>query len=220
MHVFNMHRLCRPACHTCVNMHRLCQPGCRTCVNMYGLCQPGCRTCVNMHRLCQPGAVLASADRASFWKKNRPPEHGEISSKKGHPDRFRAIPDQVPERCFFQGYRLCRPDAQNTEKHVYSIRRIAQNTEQHVYSIRRIAQNTEKHVYSIRRIAQNTVKTQSGTAPWRPATNGAWPPGREETLRNHRKSSWKTLGGIWETSGSISKVSGTGYSVLGIRYKL
>ncbi len=104
-------------------------------------------------------AVLAPpADRASFWEKNRPPEHGEISSKKGHPDRFRAIPDQVPKKCFFQGYRLCRPDAQNAGKHVYSIRRIAQNTEKHVYSIRRIAQNAGKHVYSIRRIGQNTEK--------------------------------------------------------------
>jgi len=106
-----------------------------------------------------PGAVLGPpAGRANFWKKNRPPEHGEISSKKGHPDRFRAIPDQVPEKCFFQGYRLCRPDAQNAGKHVYSIRRIAQNTEKHVYSIRRIAQNAGKHMYSIRRIAQNAEK--------------------------------------------------------------
>jgi hypothetical protein len=81
-----------------------------------------------------------------------------MHTKKGHPDRFRAIPDQVPEKCFFQGYRLCRPDAQNAGKHVYSIRRIAQNTEKHVYSIRRIAQNAGKHVYSIRRIGQNTEK--------------------------------------------------------------
>ena len=113
------------------------------------------RNTTKMH----PGAVLGPpAGRANFWKKNRPPEHGEISSEKGHPDRFRAIPDQVPEKCFFQGYRLCRPDAQNAGKHVYSIRRIAQNTEKHVYSIRRIAQNAGKHMYSIRRIAQNAEK--------------------------------------------------------------
>ena len=98
------------------------------------------RNTTKMH----PGAVLGPpAGRANFWKKNRPPEHGEISSKKGHPDRFRAIPDQVPEKCFFQGYRLWCPDAQNAGKHVYSIRRIAQNTEKHVYSIRRIGQNTK-----------------------------------------------------------------------------
>ena len=41
----------------------------------------------------------------------------------------------------------------HTEKHVFCI---AENTEKHVYSIRRIAQNTEKQAYSIRRIAQNT----------------------------------------------------------------
>ena len=29
----------------------------------------------------------------------------------------------------------------------------------------------------------STVKTQSGTAPRRPPANGAWPPGREETLK-------------------------------------
>jgi hypothetical protein len=107
---------------------------------------------------CAVRYLAPPADRASFWKKNRPPEHGEISSKKGHPDRFRAIPDQVPEKCFFQGYRLWCPDAQNAGKHVYSIRRIAQNTEKHVYSIRRIAQNAGKHMYSIRRIAQNAEK--------------------------------------------------------------
>ena len=63
---------------------------------------------------------------------------GKYLQNKNLPDRFRPIPDQVPEKCFFQGYRLCRPDAQNTEKHVCSIRRIAQNTEKHVYSICRI----------------------------------------------------------------------------------
>ena len=55
-------------------------------------------------------------------------------------------------------------EAQNTEKHVHSIRRIAQNTEKHAWlkvapeSFQAEAQNTESHVYSIRRIVQNTEK--------------------------------------------------------------
>ena len=33
------------------------------------------------------------------------------------------------------------------------------------------------------RPSPSTVKTQSGTAPRRPAANGDWPPGGEETLK-------------------------------------
>ena len=114
-----------PDCHVAHKNAHILYAGSQHCTQKctYSICRIAMLH-TKMHRLCQPEAVLAPpADRASFWEKNRPPEHGEISSKKGHPDRFRAIPDQVPEKCFFQGYRLCRPGAQNAGKHVYSIRR-------------------------------------------------------------------------------------------------